>query len=81
MHKPRTLMEHIHVLHKTVEQSNRQTNRVVDPAGQSDLSAMPDVCSDDDVISEFAGDALATLEDWETEQTLSDLEACRTRIH
>jgi hypothetical protein len=39
------------------------------------------VFSDYDVIGEFAGDALATLADWETELTLDDLKAGRTKIH
>jgi hypothetical protein len=76
-------MEHIHVLHKTLQGVNRQMNREPDLKDESDLclGAMPDVFSDCDIVAEFAGDALATLEDWERELTLDDLNAGRTEIH
>jgi hypothetical protein len=81
MHKPRTLMEQIHVLHKAARASGRQRDREPDPQHQSSLDATQDDSSDYDVIGEFAGDALATLEDWEAELTLDDLGAGRTKIH
>jgi len=43
--------------------------------------ATPVVSSYCEFVGEFAGDALATLEDWETELTLEDLNAGHTKIH
>ena len=81
MHKPRTLMEQIHILHKAARASGRQRECEPDPQNQSSLDATQDDSSDYDVIGEFAGDALTTLEDWEAELTLDDLGAGRTKIH
>ena len=81
MHKPRTLMEQIHVLRKAAHASGCQKDREPDPEHQSGLDATQDDSSDYDAIGEFAGDALATLEDWEAELTLDDLNAGRTKIH
>jgi len=81
MHKPRTLMEQIHVLHRAAHASGRQRDREPDPEHESSLDATQDDSADYDAIGEFAGDALATLEDWEAELTLDDLNAGRTKIH
>lgn len=82
MLKTRTLMEQIHVLYETIQEAHRQTNRGPAACDHSDLhsSATPDVVPDCDLVAEFAGDALATLEDWETELTLEDLNTGRTKI-
>jgi len=49
--KRRTLVEQIHVLHKTIERSSRQTNREPSPKDQSDIDVMPDVVSDYDAVA------------------------------
>ncbi len=82
MLKTRTLMEQIHVLRETIQEAHRQANRGSAACDRSDLhsGALPDVLPDCDLVAEFAGDALATLEDWETELTLEDLNTGRTKI-
>ena len=74
-------MEQIHVLHKAAQASGRQSDREPDPQHPSSLGATQDDSSDYDAIGEFAGDALATLEDWEAELTLDDLKAGCAKIH
>ena len=82
MLKTRTLMEQIHVLRETIQEAPWQENRGSAACDHSDLhsSALPDVVPDCDLVAEFAGDALATLEDWEAQLTLEDLNAGRTKL-
>jgi hypothetical protein len=79
--KRSTLIEEIHVLQQAMGRSSHQTNREPSPKDPSDVDVMPDGSSDFDAVAEFAGDALATLEDWEAERTLEDLRMGRTKIH
>jgi hypothetical protein len=80
--KTRTLMEQIYVLRETIQEAHRQANRGSAACDHSDLhsSPLPDVVPGCDLVAEFAGDALATLEDWEAELTLEDLDAGRTKL-
>jgi hypothetical protein len=75
-------MEQIHVLRETIQEAHRQENRGSAAYDHSDLhsGALPDVAPDCDLVAEFAGDALATLEDWEAQLTLEDLNTGRTKI-
>jgi len=77
--KSRSLIEQIHLLRKTLHGAPREKKFAVDPQEKSDLcgSVSPEPCLEAEA-AEFAGDALATLEDWETELTLKDLRPDRS---
>lgn len=60
-------MEQIHSLRETILDGHRQANRGSAACDHSDLHSggTPHVVPDCDLVAEFAGGALAILEDWE----------------
>ena len=78
--KSRSLIEQIHLLRKTLHTAPREKKLGDQEKSDRCGPVSPEPCLEAEA-AEFGGDALATLEDWETELTLKDLRAGRLKIH